>query len=309
MQTVSTEKEMLRADPVRFFNDLIKDYIAHSPNNEMPGFPGERIWDEPLVGFADGDDPLFQEYKQIISPFHQTPREALEAHLKKVANGYPRPEKVTAVAFILPSTQATRESMRRESQVCSLRWNYTRHYGQECLNRLSRFAQTQEPVLVQAFVPHLAVEALDESILHRLPRFDEVQLHALLVGPHIQSLARKLRPVIRHQDLRQPSSLPQLLQYAHHDYPMARFLYVYVNRVPDKGMDPLTREFVRLILSKEGQLTLHKSFLVPVRTDIPPLTPALDQSKLKVFPVHAELAEDYEKYEKQYHELLGKRSR
>ena len=139
MQTVSTEKEMLRADPVRFFNDLIKDYIAHSPNNEMPGFPGERIWDEPLVGFADGDDPLFQEYKQIISPFHQTPREALEAHLKKVANGYPRPEKVTAVAFILPSTQATRESMRRESQVCSLRWNYTRHYGQECLNRLSRY--------------------------------------------------------------------------------------------------------------------------------------------------------------------------
>jgi len=63
------------------------------------------------------------------------------------------------------------------------------------------------------------------------------------------------------------------------------------------------------ILSKEGQLTLHRSFLVPVRTDIPPLTPALDQSKLKVFPVHAELAEDYEKYEKQFHEFFGTRER
>ncbi len=61
------------------------------------------------------------------------------------------------------------------------------------------------------------------------------------------------------------------------------------------------------ILSKEGQLTLHQSFLVPVRTDIPPLTPALDQTKLKVFPVHAELADDYEKYEKQYHEFLGQK--
>ncbi|MGE5305489.1 MAG: ABC transporter substrate-binding protein [Alphaproteobacteria bacterium] len=59
------------------------------------------------------------------------------------------------------------------------------------------------------------------------------------------------------------------------------------------------------ILSKEGQLTLHQSFLVPVRTDIPPLTPALDQSKLKVFPVHAELADEYEKYERQYHNFLG----
>ncbi len=52
---------------------------------------------------------------------------------------------------------------------------------------------------------------------------------------------------------------------------------------------------------------LHQSFLVPVRTDIPPLTPALDQTKLKVFPVHAELADDYEKYEKQYHDFLGQK--
>jgi iron(III) transport system substrate-binding protein len=59
------------------------------------------------------------------------------------------------------------------------------------------------------------------------------------------------------------------------------------------------------ILSREGQLTLHRSFLVPARTDIPALTPALDQNTLKVFPVHAELADDYEKYDKQYHAFFG----
>jgi iron(III) transport system substrate-binding protein len=65
------------------------------------------------------------------------------------------------------------------------------------------------------------------------------------------------------------------------------------------------RLLVDFVLSKEGQLTLHRSFLVPARSDIPPLTPALDQSKLKVFPVHPELADDYAKYEKQYHDFLG----
>jgi epoxyqueuosine reductase QueG len=117
---------------------VINAYVTDSINNVMPGYPGERIWDEPLVGFAGGDDDIFQQYKTIIGPFHQTPREALEAHLKKVTNGYPRPESVTVISFILPSSRATRESMRKESQVCSLRWNYTRHYGQEFLNRLQR---------------------------------------------------------------------------------------------------------------------------------------------------------------------------
>ena len=75
-------------------------------------------------------------------------------------------------------------------------------------------------------------------------------------------------------------------------------------RAPHPNAARLLADF---ILSKEGQLTLHQSFLVPVRTDIPPLTPALDQTKLKVFPVHVELADDYEKYETQYHDFLGQK--
>src|SRR5262245_46441612 len=36
-------------------------------------------------------------------------------------------------------------------------------------------------------------------------------------------------------------------------YPLARFLYVYVNKAPGKALDPLTREFFKLVMSKEGQ--------------------------------------------------------
>src|SRR5881628_4162808 len=42
-------------------------------------------------------------------------------------------------------------------------------------------------------------------------------------------------------------------------YPMARFLYVYVNRAPGKPLEPLTREFVKLVLSKEGQEVVIKA--------------------------------------------------
>ncbi len=47
-------------------------------------------------------------------------------------------------------------------------------------------------------------------------------------------------------------------------YPLARFLYVYVNRNPNQGLDPLRREFVRYVLSKEGQLATIKDGYFPV---------------------------------------------
>jgi hypothetical protein len=36
-------------------------------------------------------------------------------------------------------------------------------------------------------------------------------------------------------------------------YPLARYLYIYVNKKPDAVLDPLRREFIKYILSKDGQ--------------------------------------------------------
>ena len=47
-------------------------------------------------------------------------------------------------------------------------------------------------------------------------------------------------------------------------YPMSRFLYVYVNRAPGKPLEPLTREFVKLVLSKEGQEVVIKDGYFPI---------------------------------------------
>ena len=48
------------------------------------------------------------------------------------------------------------------------------------------------------------------------------------------------------------------------EYPLARFLYVYVNKAPNKELAPLEREFVKLMLSKEGQEVVFKDGYVPM---------------------------------------------
>src|SRR5688572_3755781 len=51
-------------------------------------------------------------------------------------------------------------------------------------------------------------------------------------------------------------------------YPLARFLYVYVNKAPGKALDPLTREFIRLALSKNGQQDVIKDGYFPIPASV-----------------------------------------
>ena len=51
-------------------------------------------------------------------------------------------------------------------------------------------------------------------------------------------------------------------------YPLNRFLYLYVNQAPGKPTDPLVREFLKLIFSKEGQEVVLKDGYLPLPADI-----------------------------------------
>ena len=48
------------------------------------------------------------------------------------------------------------------------------------------------------------------------------------------------------------------------DYPLSRYLYVYVNKKPGEPLPPLEREFMRLVLSKTGQDTVIKDGYIAV---------------------------------------------
>ena len=51
-------------------------------------------------------------------------------------------------------------------------------------------------------------------------------------------------------------------------YPLARFLYVYINKPPNRELDPLVREFLRYVLSFQGQQVVVKDGYLPIPKQI-----------------------------------------
>lgn len=47
-------------------------------------------------------------------------------------------------------------------------------------------------------------------------------------------------------------------------YPLSRFLYVYVNKAPNRPLDPMVEQFVRYVLSREGQEIVVKDGYLPI---------------------------------------------
>ncbi len=47
-------------------------------------------------------------------------------------------------------------------------------------------------------------------------------------------------------------------------YPLSRFLYVYVNKAPNQELSPLVREFIKLMLAKQGQEVVVKDGYIPL---------------------------------------------
>ncbi len=59
-------------------------------------------------------------------------------------------------------------------------------------------------------------------------------------------------------------------------YPLERYLYIYVNREPGRPLDPLLREFLRFVLSRQGQALVAEDHYLP----LPPMVAAAERRKL-----------------------------
>ena len=60
-------------------------------------------------------------------------------------------------------------------------------------------------------------------------------------------------------------------------YPLARFLYVYVNKQPNKPLAPLEQEFIKMVLSQAGQKVVIKDGYIPLPEGV--VTKALEVIK------------------------------
>ncbi|MFQ5996272.1 MAG: epoxyqueuosine reductase [Dehalococcoidales bacterium] len=126
---MASAKTKEQSEMARFIEEEIKKFTRTSPQNRMPESDNDFIFDEPLVQFADGDDPIFPEYKSIIAPGHFTPREALAKTYHKSLEDLPA--QLSVISWILPITKKTRESNRPQTKAPSRVWSYTRWYGEK----------------------------------------------------------------------------------------------------------------------------------------------------------------------------------
>jgi phosphate transport system substrate-binding protein len=62
----------------------------------------------------------------------------------------------------------------------------------------------------------------------------------------------------------QPFVAPTKENSLNQSYPLSRALYVYVNKAPNKPLNPVELEFVKLVLSKQGQEVVIKDGYIPL---------------------------------------------
>ena len=114
-----------------WFINTIKNKLANHPDNSLEHpYYGEKVFNELLVGFVRGDDPLFNEYKRIIGPHHFTPEEIMKWQADN--NGVPAPkaEDLSVVSFIMPITRNTIDDNAAKMDWVSERWAQTRLIGE-----------------------------------------------------------------------------------------------------------------------------------------------------------------------------------
>jgi ferredoxin len=129
----------LKADLTRFFDEEIKSFIMKNPDNRLKDIDDSPIFEEPLVGFASGDDPIFGDYKNIIGDFHLTPGEVMEKHLREVV-GVEQPEVngTSVIVWCLPFAKGIRLASRQMTDGPSLHWNHGRWHGQAMNDAVAR---------------------------------------------------------------------------------------------------------------------------------------------------------------------------
>lgn len=113
-----------------WFRDFVAGFLTDEANSLMGDFAGESIFKGSMVGFVKGDDPLLQDYKEIIGPFHHTPEEVMRWAAAEQGVSPPPASETAVVVFILPLADKIVADNERQERWCSARWAQGRLYGE-----------------------------------------------------------------------------------------------------------------------------------------------------------------------------------
>lgn len=118
---------------------MIKDFVNNDPCNRMgDAFGDEKMWDEPLVGFANGADPIFREFKARngCGMKHWMPDEIFNKVFDK---NLAQPQDLTIISWVLPQTELTKAGMRKQNQWPTERWARARIFGEPINDEVRKF--------------------------------------------------------------------------------------------------------------------------------------------------------------------------
>ena len=107
---------------------LVSNFIRTSSFNKVQELDNMTIFEEPLVGIAAADDPLFMRLKnaEVVGDHHMTPREWF-------------PEAKTVISYFLPFSLRVRQSNRLNNEQPSSEWLYGRIEGEDLNNAVRKF--------------------------------------------------------------------------------------------------------------------------------------------------------------------------
>ncbi len=161
-------QEASRIDnPSAWVTSLIKDFTATSPLNSLKNPANEKAWDEPLVGFSRGNDPIYELYKDKVGPFHWTPLEIFRLTFPDVSA---KPEELTVISWILPQTEAVKADLRKETKNPVERWVRARMFGEEFNEELRRhvaasLVKAGHPAVAPTLSPAFKTEKSERYVL------------------------------------------------------------------------------------------------------------------------------------------------
>ena len=107
---------------------VISEFIASSSLNSMGDETGEAAWDSAMVGFAAGDDSIWQQYKEYVGAFHWTPWEVFNQHRPGESASA---DQLTVISWVLPQRDIVRKANRRARKYPAEEWARIRVYGEK----------------------------------------------------------------------------------------------------------------------------------------------------------------------------------
>ena len=126
--------------------------------------------------------------------------------------------------------------------------------------------RTDAGVHAHAQVAHFETDrSMDTDALHRgvnalLP--PDIRIHEVEeVSPDFHARISAQSKTYEYHVWRDPVVSPFHRLYV---YPLSRFLYVYINKDPNKPLSPLEQEFVKMVFSRQGQEVVLKDGYIPL---------------------------------------------